>query len=405
MADTGKQLANSQAKRSRAQGRKIIEIKPWHNQGADCPSTKRPFEKAFPGYFNRDDFTPTSPFDPPDTPPRATSSAQHSLESEIKPHPLRKRRVEQDGEAKSTHLASGSQDNIAIDIEDEGLAPFDTTHVELRDTETKEVGVRRRIQQDGQHQMPPKSDSSLPDVIIQDGQGTGYLEIPRDLLYSFPAVLGHPWEYIWDVLAEMDERAYNTGTVGSSDSDGGHYDDIALDRHYDASENAKSEQSIKQDWPLAEELDKKRQSALARIAKLHEKRLRRQETEDEENRRASFMDDEAGDGLQWCGGGAHCAQPRQSTKWQRPIRRSRDSSSPSNGNDTEPYRIVKHSPPVEHHHSLDPNDTTTARGSAEPPRELPIHGLCMLTAIAEVCRVKCSKSTVVHAHALSPEED
>ena len=158
---------------------KIVETKPLHHQSADCPSAKRPYEEAFPEHFNRDDFTPTSPFDQPETPPRMISSALHLSESEAKPHPLRKRRIEQDGEANSTRPNLGSQDNIAIDIKDEELTTFDTTHVELKDAEAKEAGIRRRLQQDGQHQMPPKLDSSLPDVIIQDGQGTGYSKYHR----------------------------------------------------------------------------------------------------------------------------------------------------------------------------------------------------------------------------------
>ena len=133
--------------------------------------------------------------------------------------------------------------------------------------------------------MPPPLEPFLPNVIIRDEDGNGYLEVPRDSVYSSPVILGHTSSYIWDVYDELDKSRYNRGTVESSDSDRGQYDDIALDRFYDNYEKAQSEQSIRQDWPLADELEEKRLAAMARVAKLHEKRLRRQEKEDGENRR------------------------------------------------------------------------------------------------------------------------
>ena len=114
----------------------------------------------------------------------------------------------------------------------------------------------------------------------------------------------------------------------------------------------------------------------------------------------SFKDEAEDDGLQWCGGGAYDAQPRQSTNWQRPVRRLHEPAPPHEDKDAKSAKVVDHSSLEGHDNPPDPNDSTIARGSRELPREHPIHGLCMLTAIAEVCRVKCSESTIRLASAL-----
>ena len=192
---------------------KFLEHKPWHNRSPGRPPTKRSVQEAFPGYFDSDVCSPTSPFEHTDSPPRATPTMPRTLNDDVEPHPLRKRRETHDGKAKLTDPASPSPNHVAIDVEAEKVTGG---------------GIKRRMEAVGQHQMPPQSVPTLPDVIIQDYHGVGHLEVPQNLTYSFPAILGHPSGYLWDILTSFDQRTYGAETGGSSVSDYGQCDDKAL---------------------------------------------------------------------------------------------------------------------------------------------------------------------------------
>ena len=154
----------------------------------------------------------------------------------------------------------------------------DHTTIDIDADEGTERRVKRRIQAAGVHRAKPRINPPLPSIIIQDNDGTGHLDVPRDLTYSFPPLLGYTSIEFWDMLDDAHHRMYVDEEGESSNSDYGHYDDVQLERRY---------------------------AFLEETAKAHEESLRKQEEEDEENRRWSHDGDADEDGMQWSGGGLH----------------------------------------------------------------------------------------------------